>query len=293
MKRPAYAVSPILKNFKEFAQRSVVNIAFVPPSMGKTTACFAIMKKYVKEGTNRGLCFSPYDTSGSYYLEHMVTLLGFMDTKNPPVGLVAGLVHELDVPFDGRPPSYLVLDDFMPDGPNITDVDLISAIKTTIRSRNIIAVVLTSNKQSADYMLTMNGLATIIPLVGTAAMKNIRAEWHQGEYQRRDKSFNLDWEANLSMEWDAEELKKAILVDPCYEKKSGQEKRDLKSKIDTLLQNYTDEERKTVSPADVLQQLQSSSGLIEPIQTMTSGTSPRNATTHQETGAFCSGCLVM
>jgi hypothetical protein len=281
-----------LKNFKKCAHRSAVNVAYVPPSMGKTTACHAIMRKYVKAGINRGLCFSPRDTSRPY-LEHMVNLLGFEDTNNPPVGLVDGLLAEINVTHCDKQPSYLILDDFMPAGPNIIDVDLLVAIKTTIRSMNIIVVVLTANKKSADYMLTMNGLATIIPLVEPDAMESIREMWEGGNYERGDESFHLDWEANLSMEWDAEELKNAILVDPCYVNKSDQEKQDLKSKIDTLLQNYTDEKRKTVSPAAVLQKLQSSSGLIEPIQTITSGTSPRNATTHQETGVFCSGCLVM
>jgi hypothetical protein len=55
MKRTDYSASPILKHIKNFGQRHVVNVAYVPLTMGKTTACHAIMKKYIKEGTNRGL----------------------------------------------------------------------------------------------------------------------------------------------------------------------------------------------------------------------------------------------
>jgi hypothetical protein len=289
MKRTAYAASPILKHIKDFGKRHVVNVAYVPHLMGKTTACHAIMKKYVKEGTNRGICFSPNDNSRPY-LEHMVTLLGFTDTKNPPVGLVAGLLAELDVSPAGNPSSYLILDDFMPDGPTNIDIDLLLSIKTLIRSMNIIVVVLTASKDSADYMLTMNTLGTILPPVGKDDMKIIRAKFKDGNYKRRDESFHLDWEAHLSMKWDAEEMKKAILVDPWYKKKSAVEQQVLVLKIDTLLQQYTDKERKEVTPEVLVQALDESDRIIQPLQNFPSS---QSAPPCQETGLFCSGCSVM
>jgi hypothetical protein len=296
MKRTAYAASPILKHIKKSGHRHCVNVAYVPHLMGKTTACHAIMKKYVKEGTNRGLCFCPNDTSRPY-LEHMVTLLGFTftDTKKPPFGLVAGLLEALDCSGDGLA-SFLILDDFMPDGPTNIDIDLLVAIKTSLRSRNIIVVVLTASKDSANYMLTMNSLETILPPVGEVAMKGIRAEFELGNHFRRDPSFHLNWESHLSMEWDAKEMRKALLVDRLYEKKSAQEKKVLGLKIDALLQKYTDEERKEVTPEVLLQALDESYRMIQPIETLTSslaGTSSQNSPLCQETGLFCSGFLVM
>jgi hypothetical protein len=182
MKRADYAESPIWKHIKTFGQPGVVNVAYVPPSMGRTMACHAIMKKYVKEGANRGLCFSHNGTS-TPYLEHIVRLLRFTDTEIPPFGLVACLLEALAISRNMQP-SYLILDDFMPDGPTNIGIDLLVAIKTRIRSMNIIVVVLTASKDSADYMLAMNNLQTIIPPVGTTAMKIIRADFKRGEHGR-------------------------------------------------------------------------------------------------------------
>jgi hypothetical protein len=290
MKRTDYAASPILKRLKECALPSVVNVAYVPALMGKTTACHAVMNMYVREGTNHGLCFSPNDNSRPY-LEHMVTLLGFTDTENPPAGLLRGLLRALAIPFDAEQPSFLILDDFMPDGPTNIDIDLLVAIKTLIRSMNIVVVVLTSSKASADYMLTMNTLGTIVPLVERAALRIIRADFQKGNFKRRDESFHLDWETYLSMEWDSGEMKKAILVHPSYKEKSAQQKKDVDAQIDTVLQQFTNEERKRVSPPQVLQELHS----IQPIQTLNSSKSatfPQSAM-HQETGVYCGGCHVL
>jgi hypothetical protein len=38
MKRTHYAASPILEYIKKFGHKGVANVAYVPPSMGKTTA---------------------------------------------------------------------------------------------------------------------------------------------------------------------------------------------------------------------------------------------------------------
>jgi hypothetical protein len=291
MDRTAYAASPILKQLKERSQIGVVNVAYVPPCMGKTTACHAILKKYVKEGTNRGLCFSPNDDSRPY-LEHMVTLLGFTNNEKPPVGLVAGLVKALQVSRNGSP-SFLVLDDFMPFGPTNVDIDLLLQIKKTVRPMNIVVVLLTANKDSADYMLTMNDLGSIIPLVGYNAMLTIREDFFRGKYKQGDESYHLDWEAHLSMEWGATEMKEAILVNPLYGEKSDVEKEDVELKIDAILQAYTATIRKTASPTLVLNSLASESdSSIQQMHTL--NPSPSGISSQgQETGISCGGCHVM
>jgi hypothetical protein len=93
--------------------------------------CHAFMKKYATEGINRVLCFSPNDNSRPY-LDHMVALFGF---ENPPTGLLRGLVNVL-VPLDvTQPPSFLILDDFIPrPTKNMWDFDLLASIKSSIRS---------------------------------------------------------------------------------------------------------------------------------------------------------------
>lgn len=223
-------------------------MAYVPPAMGKTTACYAIMKKYVKKDeTNRGICFSPNDTSRPY-LEHMMELLGFTDPENPPSGLVACLLDTLEVSPTGKLPSILILDDFMPNGPTNIDINLLLAIKTKVRSMNVSVVVMTANKESADLMLTMNDLASIIPLVDPEARRSILADFRQGQYKRGDASFHVDWETYLSMEWDKKEMKKAVLEDPSFKEKSVQERQDLAKEIDALFVQCTDEERKKLTP---------------------------------------------
>ena len=143
MTRTDYAVSPILRSLKDFAQPRCVNVAYVPNSMGKTTACLAFMKKYVKEGTNRGICFSPQTQDAAFkpFVEHMVTLLGFTDVNHPPAGMLTFLLEALLGEQKKGRPSFLFLDDFMPLGPTDVDVGLLVTIKTMIKSKNIIVVV--------------------------------------------------------------------------------------------------------------------------------------------------------
>jgi hypothetical protein len=157
---------------------------------------------------------------------------------------------------------------------------------------NIIVVVLTASKDSADYMLTMNNLQTIIPPVGCAAMETIRAEFQRGNHKRRDVTFHLKWETHLSMEWDAEEMRKAISVSPLHEAKNAQDPQAFEKIIKTLLQDYSDEERKKVTPTALLEALKESSRTMYP--TLTSSqpeTSLQSAP--QETELFCNGCRVM
>ena len=58
---------------------------------------------YVKEGTNRSICLSSSsstqdDDDATFrpaFVEHMVTLLGFTDVSNPPVGMLTFLLEAL------------------------------------------------------------------------------------------------------------------------------------------------------------------------------------------------------
>ena len=160
---------------------------------------------------------------------------------------------------------------------------------------NIIVVVLTASKASADYMLTMNLLESIVPLVERDALDRIQDQFVQGQFERGDMSYHLAWENYLSMEWDSGEMKKAILVHPTYKGTSDQERIDLEAKIDIILQSLTPESRKRVSPQQVMRRLHSTAQIraLNSSQSETqSATSPQNAT-HQEPGAACGGCHIM
>jgi hypothetical protein len=53
MTRTSYAYSPSLEHLN-FSRQREVNAADVPSSMGKTTACHAFMKKYIKKAQLAG-----------------------------------------------------------------------------------------------------------------------------------------------------------------------------------------------------------------------------------------------
>jgi hypothetical protein len=67
-------------------------------------------------------------------------------------------------------------------------------------------------------------------MVGCDATEIIRNKFKQGKHGRRDDSFHVKWETYLSMEWDAEEMKTAILIDPLYERKNKQERLEIAAK---------------------------------------------------------------
>ena len=112
--RNPYAKSPILRYMKDRCRRQgVVYVACVPPGMGKTTACYAFLRKYA---ANKSLFLSPPDSS-HIYIDNMLTHFG-LENEKAPSGFVIGLINAMDQSYRADTPSYLLLDEFMPQGPN-------------------------------------------------------------------------------------------------------------------------------------------------------------------------------
>jgi len=240
-RRPRYASSPILQYMRERCTcPGTVYVAYVPPRMGKTTACVAHIEMYVRKGLNGGLCFSPAD-SGKPYLQNMLTLLDLKDYSNPPSGLVDLIARELASPA-GVPTSYLLLDEFMSKGINPMDEELARSIKTVVRGRNLVAIILTPNEAAANFLLTLNGLEGIQPMLTEAELLKIKSK--VGFTIPPD--FGINWDKHLSMEWETDELVNAFLMDPNRPKGVSE------SEVRTFLQDFSQEERKTVSPGLVL-----------------------------------------
>jgi hypothetical protein len=210
-KLESYARSPILDHMKKRLQDAgTVYVAYVPPGMGKTTACHACMKKRYP---SKGIAFCPSDRPFSYF-HAMVHLLGF-DPNKPPVGLLQLLIDSLskgESPNDPEPSSkkhpFLILDDFMTGGVNEADLTLLSSIKTAIRETPLIVLVMTANKTAANYMLSQNGLMYVQPLVTVPAIVEIREKFGIVE---PGTSVPLDWEKYVRMKWEKSELKKTVL----------------------------------------------------------------------------------
>jgi hypothetical protein len=207
--RRPYAKSHILRYTKERCRRQgVVYAAFVPHGMGKTTACYAFLQKYA---ANKFLFLSPPDSSQTYVdniLNIDSTLFG-LEKEKAASGFVTGLIDAMDQPHPYNKPPYLLLDEFMPQGPNLYDSDLIFLIKSLIQERNVVVVVLAFNKDSANHLVTLNNFEGIQPLIDVSSICEIK----NAEGFTIPSTFQLDWAKHASMEWDAEEMKIALLTD--------------------------------------------------------------------------------
>jgi len=271
LKRNHYAYSPTLKYIKERCTlNGVMYVMYVPSAGGKTSACFATMEKYATATT--GVCFSGSDYAGSYYKRFM-SLLG-LDYQNPPEGWMNCFVDAIEFSQRGKH-SFLLLDDFMTNGWNEVDQALLSLLKTAIRGKNIVGVVLTANREAANMMLSFNDLEGIRPLATFQGMAEIR-KTHKPI--TRGIPIPLDWDKYVSMEWDGGNLKVAALEDPQYRDLSDGEKEMLKATIDEYLDELDPQERKEINPSRVLQYLRERTDILRTITTSPKSANPTSPT---------------
>jgi hypothetical protein len=276
LKRPSYASSPLLNYIKNrCTQNGVVYVAYAPSSCGKTTACFATMRKYAS--ATPGIAFCGADIEGAYY-SRLMNLLK-LDYKNPPKGWMTRLLDALEVSRDGKH-SYLLIDDFMLTGWNDVDQVFLTTLKAAIRGRNVVAILLTGNREAANKMLSYNELRGIRPLAEWDEMPEIRKTY---EPIQRGVPLDFDWEKYVSMVWTDKALIDAALAGPRYWNKSVDEKAKLTVKISKFLDGSDPSTRANVTPMDVLAFLYSDNPLLQ-----TETTSPTNATQSlQESNPFC------
>ena len=114
---------------------------------------------------------------------------------------------------------------------SLTDKALLMNIKAAIRGKNIVAFVLTTNKRSANKMLTWN--STIVPAAPYDDIRRCLRAVRQHKESNTETEFAFNWNENGRLRWKTEELKKAVLVSPKYVEKSQDEKDVLMAKIDT------------------------------------------------------------
>ena len=256
MRRSKYADSPILNYMRtNCLLKGNVYVALVPPRMGKTTACHAFMEKYAR----KGVAFSPTELKGLYY-EFVLQKIG-IDADNPPRGWLELFLSCLDAGKDSKLPSFLLLDDFAnEDSINPFDKVFLTTIKAQIRSRNISVIVLTSNKKSADEMLTWNSFESIRPAVDFATYKKLRMDYKNSLNNGRPP-FEMGWSQHLSMQWSTTALKTAVLADPSYLDLSDAEKTGVESEIDGIIRSITPQERVVINPSIILEELSTNLGI--------------------------------
>eukprot|EP00978_Attheya_sp_CCMP212_P049551 scaffold680383_cov51-Attheya_sp.AAC.1 len=115
---------------------------------------------------SKGIAFSPIDNNMPNF-DYMLAHLSF-DKENPPRGILNHLIESLSTDHadnTDRTP-FLNVDNFMMNGPDAADLALLNSIYKCIRDKSIIAIVLTRNEISANFLLSQNNLEYIIcPLV--------------------------------------------------------------------------------------------------------------------------------
>ncbi|OEU14876.1 hypothetical protein FRACYDRAFT_241432 [Fragilariopsis cylindrus CCMP1102] len=301
-----------------------IYVAYVPKGMGKTTACYAFATATANENSRRTknntkvlalLASSPTTTDGGgtstgatfpTCLESMVSLfnlrwgalpLGFVTTliqsliiseknkKNTIMGRIIG--RRKNDKHKNKNRSYLILDEFMSNGINTSDEKLVLHIKKLIQNTNVCVFLLTSNKESANYLLTLNdndndidiinnnnndgggGGGGIQPLVESSVLASIRRQRSQQQQQQQQQQMvsttnnnnnnsipSFDWDLYCCMEWTDEQIQDAILGYDEFMEADTETKRLLKDEIKEILAyKMTDQERKKSNPLDVKRKL--------------------------------------
>jgi hypothetical protein len=286
-----YTMSPIMKYMKERClSDGTVYVAYVPKGMGKTTACYAFAnaKENQQSKVLALVSSSPTDGGTSTFptcLESMVSLFN-LRWGTLPQGFVTTLIKSLISKKNimeriGRnrkrrnKRSYLIIDEFMSNGINKSDEKLVLQIKKLIHNTNVCVFLLSSNKESANYLLTLNdsdinnnngggGGGGIQPLVESSALDSIRRQRTQQQHigfpnnNNNNDNFTattFDWDVYCCMEWTDEQIQDAILGYDEFVDADKETKRLLKDEIKEILAYMTDNERKKSNPLDVKRKL--------------------------------------
>lgn len=238
IKRKHYARSPILKYMKSnIHTNGTIYVAYVPPGLGKTTACHAYLHKGYRR---RGIAFVPTDQSLPYF--HSMLRLFDLDPTKPPDGFLQHLITSLSEPD----PGILI---FMTRGIYMDDVNLLNNIKKGIRETRVSVVVLTANEESANFLLSQNDLKFVCPLVTAPALREISVKYGP---IKRDVAVPLRWGEYLSMKWDKKELQLAMQSTTDYQCLDAQRQAKIDSRFSQEFDELADEQRERTGPSDML-----------------------------------------
>ena len=264
--RRTYVLSPLLRYMQERCrQPHCIYVAYAPTGTGKTTASQAFLQQRV------GMAFSPPKSSTLDYYAGMLSLLQ-VSAVNPPKGWLKCLIQVLHQAAEAattaattttaatgqnkKPPgrkqqlaaAYLILDEFMSHGMlNPFDVALLLSIRTLIRQKNVICIVLTSNEDAANYMLDFDQphFHCIRPMVPAKLLPKIRLEY------KNDPPLRFEWDKHVSMKWSARNLKAVVL-----EHVPAAERELADAAVDDYLGKLKPHKRKRVVPGQVLAHLE-------------------------------------
>lgn len=256
-----YAESPIMAHIKKNCSKpGIIYVAYVPNNKGKTTACYACMDKpYAR----RGVAFSPEYTPRVPYFDSMVASLGF-DPENPPKGFMIRLLVELAKGEDHPElkSNLIILDNFMSHGFNPEDSCFLHNLKGHIKESGVTALVLTSNRDAACHLLSQNELGTIVPLATNRQIVELRRANPRID---PDTPLVFDWEQHVSMVWDKDELKKALVHSSAFLKLDEAKRNTIIQCFDSVYNGLSREDKDAADPISIMEQFnESQRGITTP-----------------------------
>jgi hypothetical protein len=233
--RDSYAESPILARMNSliFAGGDI-RVAYVPNGLGKSSACRAFLRAGLSPP---GIAFCVNQENATSYAASMLKYLK-LDAVDPPEGWMDCLLEALKG-LDKLP--VLILDDFMNYGVTEHDKSFLVCLKSLIRSSTVTAIVLTSNKDAANDMLTWNGMEGIIPMVDNETVAEFQCAFLAG-------NFAMDWNKELNMKWSTEALQVAAAVDPRHKHLDPDA---IRNKVKDHLDSLRPDRRKVASPGKI------------------------------------------
>jgi hypothetical protein len=137
----------------------------------------------------------------------------------------------------------------MPDGFNKMDVAFIHNLKGMIRATKVSVIVLTSNREAANTLVSENSLGTIVPLAEAACISKLKRD--HGEIVK-GVPIDFDWEENVNMVWDKDELKKAMEQTPDFVRLQKGEQASIHRRFDDVFWGLSEVERNEATPVSLI-----------------------------------------
>ena len=242
LRRNSYIEAPLMRHCRSTGvAHGVIYIAYVPTGKGKTTFCH----NYLRSNSRKGLAFC-VGNEDPPYAQQMATLLkdakGFREEK----GWLKSLFDAL-----AKQKSFLLLDDYMNNGPNRADVTFMQQLRGVTRTSNVCVMVFTRNKESADKLANLNGMVSVLPLVNETVITELHLHLNR---PMAPKEVKVDWARDLHIEWTGNDLKQVLSQDPEF---ADIDEQDLEARIECFLQSrQSSEARYAVNPVQLHRILQ-------------------------------------
>lgn len=242
LRRTCYIEAPLMRHCRSTGvAHGVIYIAYVPTAgKGKTTFCH---NYYLRSNSRKGVAFC-IGAEEPPYAQRMATLLKDVKGFREEDGWLKSLFSAL-----AKQKSFLFLDDYMNTGPNDADIVFMQQLRGVTRTSHVCVLVFTRNKESADRLVNLNGMVSIVPLVKEPVIQELHLH-----LETAAKEVKVDWVRELHIDWTDDDLKQVLSQDPLF---ADIDKQDLEGRIARfLLSRQSSEARYAVNPVKLQRTLQ-------------------------------------